>query len=190
MANTSKAKLMTACVDALTSIETKVSDTFAAACGNITDSIAALYGPSNWELPDDFIEAMIKRITEKASWKDKPERQRAARQSEYRAIMRSYPFLKTAAKEFLRDYGTLEKQHLLKVARCCPDYESASDAAGAAYNFFIAKDKAKGTGHAATQEDKLIAGCKQVHANCKGSKMLEAFEKFLKDHKLLAKVKK
>lgn len=182
-------KQINSCVYVLTGLDTAVSDTFVTQCANITDKLSSVYGIENWDIPKDDVEKMIVGITEKAPWKDKPERQVAARQSEYRAVIKGYPFLKSGAKTFKAEYGQFGKEHMLKIARTGIQYQTAKDAALDAVTYFEEKDKAKGKGKA-SQHDKLVAAAKTFRNNCEGSKMLAAFDKFLKAQKLYNEVTK
>ena len=132
-------------------------------------------------MDSEVVEKIVEGIAENSTWKGTTAER--ARKSEYRAVIKGYPFLKAASLYFRREYGTYGKEHLLKIARLSPECETAEDAAQFAVDHFVAKDKAQGRG-AATQKDKLIAGLKQARANCSGSAMLADLDAFLAKYKL------
>ena len=175
-------KQLASCVSVLVGMESAVADTFVAQAHKITTTLGQVFGSTNWELPKDDVEAMIDGITDNATWKGTSAER--ARKSEYRAIIKGYPFLSAGADYFRENYGTFGKEHLLKIARLAPECEAADDAAQFAVEAFQAKDKAKGTGNAATQQDKLIAGLKQALANTKGTAMQDDLQAFVRKYKL------
>ena len=191
------AKQLANCVKALLGIETAVADTFVSQTEIITNTLTETHGAGNWEIEKTDIEAMIDGVAEKATWSGTSSER--ARKTDYRAIIRGYPFLKDACKTFRDTYyngtdregekGPLGREHVLKIARLAPDSADADTAATLAIDHFIARDKAAGNG-AASQQDKLIAGLKQAHKNAKGSAMLADLETFLKKHKLYKAVTK
>lgn len=178
-------KQLASCVSVLSGLETAVAETFVQQAHKITAKLTEVFGSANWELEKDDVEAMIDGVTENATWKGTSAER--VRKSEYRSIIKGYPFLSAGADYFRENYGTFGKEHLLKIARLGPECETADDAAQFAIDEFTAKDKAKGKG-AATQKDKLIAGLKQARKNCIGSRMLADLDDFLKSHKLLKAV--
>ena len=178
-------KQLKECAKVLGGMETAVADTFSTQAANITRKLSSVFGRENWAIESADVETMVDSIAESATWKGTTADK--VRRSEYRSVIKGYPFLQKGCAYFRSEYGTLGKDHLLKVARLAPQCETAEDAGEFAVEFFQEKDKAKGTGNAATQGDKLVAGLKQSLANTKGSAMQKDLIAFVKKYKLAKK---
>jgi len=178
-------KQLKECAKVLGGLETAVADTFSTQAANITHKLTSVFGRENWAIDSGDIETMVESLAESATWKGTSAEK--VRRSEYRSVIKGYPFLQNGCAYFRREYGTLGKDHMLKVARLAPECETADDAGQFAVEFFQAKDKASGKGNAATQGDKLIAGLKQALANTSGSAMQSDLIAFVKKYKLAKK---
>lgn len=177
---------ITKCIAACSKIDSAVSETFRTVCDTIGETLKSVFGPSNWELDSADVEAIVEGVAETATWKGT--KSEKVRKSELRAVINGYPFLKSAAKHFLDSYGVFGKEHMLKIARLAPECPDAESTAAYAVEFFQKRDKATPTN--LTQKQKLVNGLKAARNNCKGSAMLEDFDKFLRKHKLYNAVTK
>lgn len=174
-------KQIATCVAVLSGLETAVSETFTKQSNTISATLTNVFGTENWELEKETVESMIDGIAEVATWKGTSAER--ARKSEYRAIIKGYPFLGAGADYFRENYGTFGKEHLLKIARLAPECETAEDAAQFAVEAFQAKDKAK-PNSPKSQKEKLVEGLKQALKNTTGSAMQSDLQALVRKYKL------
>lgn len=119
-----------------------VSNTFAEQAQTITRTCRDVWGKVNWDLPADDVQTIVNAVTHESAWKGTSSEK--ARKSEIAAIVKAYPFLGTAAKIFRTTYGELRREHLVKIARLCPESETALDAGLLAVEYFEARDQKRG----------------------------------------------
>lgn len=135
---------------AVTGLSSAVSNTFAEQAVAISEAARAAFGSTCWDIPKLELDTIVSDVREASPWKGSSAE--AARESEVRAIVKAYPFLGSACGVFKREYGELRREHVVKVARLCPQSETAQDAGLLAVEFYEARDKKTGSkgGHKAT----------------------------------------
>ena len=166
---------------AITGLSSEVSNTFVQQARTITDAACEAFGSVNWDIPKDEIKAIVSEVREASAWKGTSSE--AARMSETQAIVKAYPFLGTAADVFKREYGELRRNHLLKVARLCPQSETATDAGLLAVEFFNQRDKDK-NGGGKTPAEKVSAGLKQAINNATDATLKAALYRLANKHNI------
>ena len=174
-------------------LDTAVRDTFRTIAYELSDSYLSEVG-NTFDVDDESIEAVVEYAAETATWRTTTAAK--VRKSELRAVIKSAPFLKSATQTFIDSYydgteregekGPFSKEHMLKLARMIPDYETADDAAWDAIAHFHVKDKH--VNRQKSQEEKMIDAAKSLRSHCKGTAMLAAFDAFLKDYRIYGKV--
>ena len=140
---------------AVSGIGNAVSNTFAEQAKNLTDVGREAFGNACWEIPKDELDKIADLVAENSTWKGTSSE--AARRSEVTTVVKAYPFLGTASAAFKREYGELRREHLVKIARLCPDSATATDAAGRAIEFFETRAKKRGKSKSKKPADTLAS---------------------------------
>lgn len=165
--------------NAITGLNTAITNTFVNSAGLIAAACNAAFGGS-LDISDADITVIQDNCEDNATWKGK--NSAGARRSEIKSIVLAYTGLSTAAKVFKSEFGELKREHFVKVARMIPEYETPTDAALDAALYF--ETRADKSGNPKTQDEKLVAGLKQALANTKGTKMNAALKAFCKTYKI------
>lgn len=124
-------------------ISAALSNTLAEQSREITKVAREAFGRANWEIPKADLTTVVNAVADQSTWKGT--KAEGARRSEVAALVVAYPFLGTACDVFKREFGQLRREHMIKIARLCPDSATASDAAMRAVEFYETRAAKKGT---------------------------------------------
>lgn len=132
---------------AISGIESRVADTMVQVAADIASTCKEVFG--GLDPAKDVVKAIVTAVAETASWNGTSSE--AARRSEIKAVIVAYPYIQTAAKVFKAEMGELRREHFIKLARMCPQYETPTDAALDCVTFFEDRaNKKGGTGRKGT----------------------------------------
>lgn len=138
---------------AITGLTSAVSNTFVESAHDIANACQAAFDGSI-EFEADDILAIQDGVEEQSAWKGSSSA--GARRSEVKSIVGAYPWIEPAARAFKREYGELRREHFVKLARMCPQYETPTDAALDCVTFF--EDRGSSGAGTRTPAEKLSAG--------------------------------
>lgn len=167
---------------AITGLQNAVSNTFAEQAHNITEAARLAFGQANWEIPKPELNAVVDMVAEASPWAGTSSE--AARRSEVTTVVKAYPFLDTACDVFKREFGELRREHLVKIARLCPQSETARDAGLLAVEFFTARKK---PGKSATPAEKLASGMTQAINNAGDPALKQALYRLCRKYNISVK---
>lgn len=119
--------------NAITGMTSAISNTFVEQAHAIAEAGHNAWGGS-LDIKDADITTVVKQVTDNATWKGTTSEK--ARQSEVKAICKAYTFIETGSRVFKREYGELRREHFVKLARMCPEYATATDAALDCVDYF------------------------------------------------------
>ena len=155
-----------------------MSDTFCEQAKKITRVCSDVFGRAQWLLPREDIDAVIDAAAEESSWRGTSSE--AARRSEIAAVIRAYPYLGAACKHYQRETGELRREHMLKIARLCPQCETAQDAALLAVDFFAGKKSSRKK--LALPGDKIVRGLTMAIKACDDDAVVQAIYRLCETH--------
>ena len=138
---------------AITGLTSAVSNTFVESAHDIAEACQQAFGGSI-EFEADDILSIQNSVEEQSAWKGSSSA--GARRSEVKSIVGAYPWIEPAARAFKREYGELRREHFVKLARMCPEYETPTDAALDCVSFF--EERGENNGGTKTPAEKLASG--------------------------------